>query len=64
MSIHTPCVKVCAIDPVSRLCVGCGRALDEIAQWSRLSDGERARIMAKLVRRMARAGGVIAAEQA
>jgi predicted Fe-S protein YdhL (DUF1289 family) len=54
MSIQTPCTKVCAIDPVTRLCVGCGRTLDEIAQWSALTDRERARIMAELPRRLAR----------
>jgi predicted Fe-S protein YdhL (DUF1289 family) len=54
MSIQTPCTKVCTIDPVSRLCVGCGRTLDEIAQWSALTAGERARVMAELPRRMAR----------
>jgi uncharacterized protein len=53
MSIQTPCTQVCTIDPVSRLCVGCGRTLDEIAQWSALTDGERARLMAELPRRVA-----------
>jgi len=48
MSITTPCTKVCTLDPISRLCVGCGRTLDEIARWSALSEGERARIMAEL----------------
>ena len=53
MSIQTPCTKVCTIDPVSRLCVGCGRTLDEIAQWSALTEGERVRLMAELPRRVA-----------
>jgi predicted Fe-S protein YdhL (DUF1289 family) len=29
------------IDPVSKLCEGCGRTLAEIAQWGRLSEAER-----------------------
>jgi predicted Fe-S protein YdhL (DUF1289 family) len=53
MSIQTPCTQVCTIDPVSRLCVGCGRTLDEIARWSALTAGERAQLMAELPRRMA-----------
>jgi predicted Fe-S protein YdhL (DUF1289 family) len=53
MSIQTPCTKVCTLDPVSRLCAGCGRTLDEIANWSAMSDAERARIMAELPRRVA-----------
>jgi uncharacterized protein len=54
MSIQTPCTQVCTVDAVSRLCVGCGRTLDEIAQWSALTEGERARVMAELPRRIAR----------
>jgi len=57
MPIQTPCTKVCTLDPVSRLCIGCGRTLDEIAAWSALSDGERARIMAELADRMSLIGG-------
>eukprot|EP01042_Synura_sphagnicola_P011096 gene11096-14192_t len=40
-----PCIKVCVIDPASKLCQGCGRTLQEIAQWSRLSEPERLAIM-------------------
>jgi predicted Fe-S protein YdhL (DUF1289 family) len=54
--IASPCTKVCTIDPASRLCVGCGRSLDEIAGWMSLGDGERARIMAELPRRLAARG--------
>ncbi len=36
-AISSPCIKVCVIDPVCKLCQGCGRTLQEIAQWSRLS---------------------------
>jgi predicted Fe-S protein YdhL (DUF1289 family) len=43
---------VCAIDPISALCVGCGRTLAEIAGWLRFSPDERARIMAELPRRL------------
>jgi predicted Fe-S protein YdhL (DUF1289 family) len=63
MPILTPCTKVCTIDPVSRLCVGCGRTLDEIAQWSAMTDGERARIMAALARRPSRRAEIPAAAE-
>ena len=54
--IETPCIKVCAIDPASRLCAGCGRTLEEIARWSSFGDAERERIMRDLpVRRATRA---------
>lgn len=46
--MESPCIKVCVIDPGSRLCVGCARSLDEIAGWSTMSDATRQRIMADL----------------
>lgn len=52
-SASTPCIKVCVIDPVSKLCEGCGRTLGEIAQWGRLSETERLAIMAALPKRLA-----------
>ena len=50
--ISSPCVKICVIDPPSGLCEGCGRNLDEIARWGRLSEPERLAIMALLPDRM------------
>jgi predicted Fe-S protein YdhL (DUF1289 family) len=52
MDIQSPCNKVCAVDPTSALCVGCGRTLAEIESWLRFSPEERARIMAELPRRL------------
>lgn len=46
--IATPCVKVCAVDGRTGFCLGCRRTLPEIAGWARLSDQERADIMAAL----------------
>lgn len=51
-AISSPCIKVCVIDPASKLCQGCGRTLREIAQWSRLSEAERLAIMATLEGRL------------
>ena len=36
--VSTPCVKVCVIDPLSDLCIGCGRTVDGNR---RLDDDER-----------------------
>lgn len=52
--IDSPCVKICAIDPASGLCGGCGRTLDEIARWAIMSDRERETIMHELPQRRAR----------
>ena len=51
-AISSPCIKICAIDPANKLCQGCGRTLQEIAQWSRLSEVERLAIMATLADRL------------
>jgi hypothetical protein len=50
-AVATPCVQVCVVDGASGLCFGCKRTLPEIAQWSRFSDDERARIMGELAGR-------------
>jgi predicted Fe-S protein YdhL (DUF1289 family) len=50
--MESPCVKICTFDPVSGACSGCGRTLDEIADWLNFSDEERRRIMAELPQRM------------
>ncbi len=39
------------MDPQHGLCLGCARTLDEISRWARMTDGERALIMAELPRR-------------
>ena len=52
-AIASPCNKVCAIDPDSGLCRGCGRNLVEVAGWIGFSDAERSRIMAELPQRLA-----------
>jgi predicted Fe-S protein YdhL (DUF1289 family) len=53
MTIASPCTKVCTMDPVSDLCVGCGRTLAEIARWGSMPDEERRRIVAALPDRLA-----------
>jgi len=52
-SISSPCNRVCVVHPAARICVGCGRSLDEIARWIALSEGERVAIMAQLPARLA-----------
>ena len=48
----SPCIKICVIDPASRLCEGCGRTLAEIAQWGRMSESERLAVMTRLADRL------------
>jgi uncharacterized protein len=56
MSIETPCIAVCMMDPRSNLCFGCGRTLAEIARWHRMESAERLSVMAELAARMEQAG--------
>ena len=51
--IETPCTQVCVVHPALKLCVGCGRSLDEIARWIEFDAVERRRIMALLPSRLA-----------
>lgn len=51
MPIESPCIKVCRILEATRLCTGCLRTLEEIANWARYSAAERTRIMRELPRR-------------
>lgn len=54
MSMETPCVKICVLDPVSGLCLGCGRTGEEIGRWVGYTDHQRADIMATLKDRLDR----------
>jgi uncharacterized protein len=45
----SPCINVCVLD-AARTCVGCGRTLDEIARWGRMSAVEQWQVIARLER--------------
>lgn len=51
--IETPCIKICTLDARSRLCLGCGRTIDEIAAWGTMAAAERKRVMDELPARLA-----------
>ena len=51
-TISTPCIKVCVVDPISALCIGCGRTTAEIAGWAAMSEGERMAVMGLLEERL------------
>ncbi|MDD9909123.1 MAG: DUF1289 domain-containing protein [Ahrensia sp.] len=52
--ISSPCVLICAIEPTSGHCYGCGRTRDEIAGWTRLSEDQRVELMRDLPARVAK----------
>lgn len=49
--IESPCIKICVIEPKSRLCTGCLRSIDEIGAWSRMTAEARSAVMAELPER-------------
>ena len=56
LQMESPCIDISTIDPEKGLCTGCGRTLQEIADWSSKTDAERRRIMLELPQRMRAAG--------
>ena len=46
--MNSPCIKVCQMDPLRGVCIGCCRTLDEIARWGTMSDQDRTAVMEKL----------------
>jgi uncharacterized protein len=48
----SPCISNCQMNPLTRLCNGCGRTLDEIAAWTKMTDQERQIIMEQLKQRL------------
>jgi len=53
-TVKSPCILVCAIEPQSGHCYGCGRSRAEIGAWMHYSDDERDAIMADLPARVAK----------
>ena len=52
--IESPCIKICVIQPETRLCTGCLRSIDEIGAWSRMTPDERRAVMVELDARKAK----------
>jgi predicted Fe-S protein YdhL (DUF1289 family) len=51
--IQSPCINICVVHPEARICTGCYRSIDEITQWSKLSNDARAEVMEALPARAA-----------
>jgi uncharacterized protein len=54
-TVSTPCINVCVLDPLSTLCIGCGRTGEEITAWATMSETERLAVMAGLDQRLTEA---------
>ncbi|MEL6858850.1 MAG: DUF1289 domain-containing protein [Pseudomonadota bacterium] len=61
--MESPCIKVCAVDGGTGMCLGCGRTLKEIGGWMSYDDAGRRDVMDALPARLdqLRANGKIKA---
>lgn len=55
--ITSPCVEICHLDYVKKICTGCHRTLSEIEAWSYCNDDERRRILGNVEERKRHAQG-------
>ena len=46
--IDSPCIDICTIDPYSGECIGCGRTLDEINNWTNFYNLKKKQILENL----------------
>ncbi|MFN3214518.1 MAG: DUF1289 domain-containing protein [Henriciella sp.] len=53
-NIVSPCIKVCAVDGETSLCLGCGRTLKEIGGWMQFDDAGRDEVISMLPERLDR----------
>jgi uncharacterized protein len=51
VSVPSPCINVCRMNPSSGWCEGCYRTLDEIVQWATADELYKQRVWAELVQR-------------
>jgi uncharacterized protein len=49
--IPSPCQNVCQLDPVSGLCLGCRRSLQEIADWLEMTAQQKLAVLERVEQR-------------
>lgn len=54
--VPSPCVKVCVLDPDTRMCRGCHRTIEEIGEWSEYTAQEKLAVLERLAQRRKEAG--------
>ena len=53
MTLPSPCISICQIDPETGNCLGCYRSRQEIARWPAMSTDEQAALLQALKQRQA-----------
>lgn len=41
MAVSSPCKAACRLNDDRRFCLSCGRLIEDIARWSRMSDEDK-----------------------
>jgi len=44
----TPCKSICQLNAAQNICKGCGRSIEEIRKWPRMTYYERMKVMKRL----------------
>ena len=44
--MDSPCISICVLE--NSVCLGCGRTVEQIQQWTRYTDQQRAEIIKSL----------------
>lgn len=50
-AVPSPCINICQLDAEEN-CIGCGRSLAEIAEWSQVGDRRRRQICVEAEQRL------------
>lgn len=53
LPVPSPCRKQCQLHPIDKICLGCFRRIEEIADWARLDTPARREVVAALPDRRA-----------
>ena len=46
----SPCTKNCSLNNSTNICKGCGRTINEIVEWTRMTDEEKQEVMSRLLK--------------
>ncbi len=44
----SPCKQICQLNQVDKVCKGCGRTIEEITKWPKMTYQERMKVMKRL----------------
>ena len=58
MTLPSPCISICQIDPETGNCLGCYRSRQEIARWPAMNTDEQAELLQALNQRRSEKTGL------